>query len=285
MKAAVKALFMCSVAMVLSLSVFSNVSAQEKVKMKMEEYRIELQNWTQKEATAKSEIANCDAKIATLKSQIAETDGQIKDTWSQIYSAIGASEADVNAYRQKLNKLEQDLNALAALSPEELFKRRKEIDAIEAELAEMKKSRIYALSEMRNKVASLEGKIAQLRAKMPKGMYDDYTVNRGDYLWRIAKKPDIYGDPYQWVRIYSLNTDQIKDPDLIYPNQIFKIHRENGPNEYLVGKGDNLSKIAGSMDIMGDPTKWRQVYEANKDVIGDEPGLIYPYQVLKIPRN
>ena len=181
--------------------------------------------------------------------------------------------------------MERELNALGSLSPEDLFKRRKEIDEIEAKIAEMKKNRIYALSEMRDKIAGLEGKIAQLRAKMPKGMYDEYTVTRGDYLWRIARKPDIYSNGLAWVRIYSYNREQIKDPDLIYPNQIFKIHRENGPNEYLVGKGDNLSKIAGSMDVMGDPTKWRQLYEANKDVVGDEPSLIYPYQVLKIPTN
>jgi len=283
MKAAVKTLFVCSVASVFAVCLFSNASAQEK--MKMEDYKIELQNWTQKETTAKNDITQCDTEIGALKSQIAETDGQIKDTWSQIYSTIGVSEQDVNAYRQKLNGLERDLNALAALSPEELFKRRKEIDDIEGQLDAMKQDRIYALSEMRTKVASLEGKIAQLRAKMPKGMYDEYTVNHGDYLWRIAGKSDIYDDPFQWVRIYSFNKDQIKDPDLIYPDQIFKVQREGGPNEYLVGKGDNLSKIAGSMDVLGDPTKWREVYEANKDVIGDEPGLIYPYQVLKLPGN
>ncbi|MCH9007564.1 LysM peptidoglycan-binding domain-containing protein [candidate division KSB1 bacterium] len=66
---------------------------------------------------------------------------------------------------------------------------------------------------------------------------------------------------------------------------MFKIHRDNAPNEYLVGSGDNLAKIAGSMDVMGDPTKWRALYEANKDVVGDDPGLIYPYQVLKFPTN
>ena len=158
-----------------------------------------------------------------------------------------------------------------------------EIDEIEAKLEELKGNRIYALTEMRNKAASMEGKIAQLRAKMPKGMHDDYTVNRGDYLWRIARKSDVYGDPFQWVRIYSMNTDQIKDPDLIYPDQILKIHRESGPHQYLVGSGDNLSRIAGSMEMMGDPTKWRELYEANKDLIGDEPSLIFPYQVLKIP--
>jgi len=253
--------------------------------MTMKEYKIQVQQQADREQAANNEIAKCDAEIANLKSQIADIEGQITATWGEIYSAIGVTEADVNAYRDRLNGLERDLNAMGALSPEDLWQRRKEINGIEVQLEEAKNDKIYVLSEMKDKVAALEGKIAQLRAKMPKGMYDEYTVNRGDYLWRISRSSDVYGDPMQWVRIYSYNRDQIKDPDLIYPDQIFKIHRDNAPNEYLVGSGDNLAKIAGSMDVMGDPTKWRALYEANKDVVGDDPGLIYPYQILKFPTN
>jgi nucleoid-associated protein YgaU len=270
------------IALVLAAGVSSSL-AQEKMTMK--EYNQQLQEWQNRERAAKDEIARLDTEIEALKAQIADLDAQIKETWNEIYAALGVTEEEVNAYRQQLDDLDKQLSALAALSPEELFKRRKEIDAIEQKLNEMKGSRIALLTEMMNKIAALEGKIAQLRARMPKGLYDEYTVMRGDYLWRISKKPDIYGDPMQWIRIYSYNKDQIKDPDLIYPEQIFKIHKENGPDEYMVGRGDYLAKIAGNMSVMGDPTKWRQLYEANKAVIGDEPNLIYPYQILKVPRG
>lgn len=280
MKAVVNTLLVCS--LVALVAIPEQAVAQE---MTMKEYKIQVQQQADREQAAKNEIAKCDAEIANLKSQVAEVEGQITATWGEIYSAIGVTEADVNAYRDRLNGLERDLNAMGTLSPEDLWQRRKEIDGIEVQLEEAKKDKIYVLSEMKDKVAALEGKIAQLREKMPKGMYDEYTVNRGDYLWRISRSSDVYGDPMQWVRIYSYNRDQIKDPDLIYPDQIFKIHRDNAPNEYLVGSGDNLAKIAGSMDVMGDPTKWRALYEANKDVVGDDPGLIYPYQILKFPTN
>ena len=49
---------------------------------------------------------------------------------------------------------------------------------------------------------------------------------------------------------------------------------------YTVVKGDSLSKIAKRE--YGDPSKWRQIYEANKDVI-DNPDLIEPGQDLIIP--
>jgi nucleoid-associated protein YgaU len=51
---------------------------------------------------------------------------------------------------------------------------------------------------------------------------------------------------------------------------------------YTVMKGDSLSKIAKA--LMGDATKWRAIYEANKDKIKN-PDLIYPGQVLKIPAS
>lgn len=283
MKVTAKGLFaIFPVVIILLLSGVGNSFAQDK--MTMEEYNAQLMQWQERERVAKEEIANCDQKIAQHRTDISSAESETDQVWANIYSTIGVTEAEVNAFRQELNDLDSQLNSLAALSPEDLFKRRKELDTIEERLMEMKESRITALTEMTNKIASMEGKIAQLRAKMPRGLWDDYTVIRGDYLWRIARKPDVYGDPMQWIRIYSYNTDQIKDPDLIYPEQIFKIQKENSDDEYLVSRGDNLSRIAGNMEIMGDPTKWRELYEANQTAIGEDPSLIYPYQVLKIPR-
>ncbi len=51
---------------------------------------------------------------------------------------------------------------------------------------------------------------------------------------------------------------------------------------YTVRPGDSLSKIAKS--LLGDAKKWRVLYEANKDVVGSNPDLIQPGQVLKIPK-
>jgi nucleoid-associated protein YgaU len=48
-----------------------------------------------------------------------------------------------------------------------------------------------------------------------------YTVVAGDSLSKIAKRE--YGDASQWKRIYDANKDEIKNPDLIYPGQTFRI--------------------------------------------------------------
>jgi nucleoid-associated protein YgaU len=49
---------------------------------------------------------------------------------------------------------------------------------------------------------------------------------------------------------------------------------------YTVKKGDTLSKIA--KECYGDPMKYPTIFEANKPMLED-PNLIYPGQVLRIP--
>ena len=49
---------------------------------------------------------------------------------------------------------------------------------------------------------------------------------------------------------------------------------------YVVVEGDSLSRIAKRE--YGDASKWRTLYEANKDLIKD-PDLIYPGQTLRVP--
>lgn len=47
------------------------------------------------------------------------------------------------------------------------------------------------------------------------------TVQPGNTLWGIASKN--YGDGVLFVRVFEANKDRIKDPDLIYPGQVFTV--------------------------------------------------------------
>jgi nucleoid-associated protein YgaU len=49
---------------------------------------------------------------------------------------------------------------------------------------------------------------------------------------------------------------------------------------YTIESGDSLSKIA--KHFYGDASKWRQIFEANRDIIKD-PDMIHPGQTIKIP--
>jgi len=46
-------------------------------------------------------------------------------------------------------------------------------------------------------------------------------IARGDNLWRIAERA--YGEGLRYSVIYQANSDLIRDPDLIYPGQVFSV--------------------------------------------------------------
>lgn len=67
---------------------------------------------------------------------------------------------------------------------------------------------------------------ANLRGIDTAGKVRTYTVKKGDCLWYIAGYREIYSNPLRWPLIFKANSDQIRDPDLIYPGQVFVIPEE-----------------------------------------------------------
>ncbi len=152
-------------------------------------------------------------------------------------------------------------------------------------------SRAGDLDDLRSALARLQSQYAVQGDRVEKvkqeidyfeGLPTSYSVVRGDCLWNISGQEQIYADPLKWPRIYRANRDQIKDPDLIYPDQVLDIPR-SWPKAHTVVRGEWLSKIAGYWEIYDNYREWPKIYEANRDQISD-PDLIYPDQVLDIPR-
>lgn len=95
-----------------------------------------------------------------------------------------------------------------------------------------------------------------------------YTVQQGDTLARV------FGQ--EWARIAELNG--IVSPFMIFPGQV--LVTEATPIEYIVEEGDALWSIASAHD-----TDIVELYQENREVIGDNPDLIFPGQELVVRRN
>ncbi len=52
-------------------------------------------------------------------------------------------------------------------------------------------------------------------------VYHRHTVKSGESLSKIAKH--YYGDAMKYNKIFEANTDQLKNPDLIHPDQVLVI--------------------------------------------------------------
>ena len=74
------------------------------------------------------------------------------------------------------------------------------------------------------------------------------------------------------------------DPDMRSGDLVLNISvgggQGGGEETYTVKSGDTLSKIGQHHGVA-----WREIYEANKDLIGDDPDKIVPGQTLHIPRK
>ena len=83
----------------------------------------------------------------------------------------------------------------------------------------------------------------------------------------------------------ALNEYPIEDTLEEYPK--YQTEDVNSSREIVrerpVLKGESLWSIAE--EIYGDPYKWINIYEQNKDVIGEDPGTIYRGQFLEIPED
>jgi nucleoid-associated protein YgaU len=82
--------------------------------------------------------------------------------------------------------------------------------------------------ELRLDQLAADGRVVQRvalplpRAKAPElTAGQNYVVERGNSLWQIARR--VYGAGTRYTVIYSANPNQIRDPNLIYPGQVFKL--------------------------------------------------------------
>ncbi|MGI9491802.1 MAG: LysM peptidoglycan-binding domain-containing protein, partial [Geminicoccaceae bacterium] len=87
------------------------------------------------------------------------------------------------------------------------------------------------LDQLDNKgqtVARLETPLTRVTTPPVEGedKVDYVVVQPGNSLWRIARR--LSGDGFNYVYIFEANQAQIRDPNVIYPGQVFEVPNETG---------------------------------------------------------
>mgnify|MGYP003455063493 CR=1 FL=1 len=179
--------------------------AQEE--MTEEQWESEMATYKNKQAALETEIAALKTDIDNLKAMDLQDPEECID---ELYQLVGATRNDVNNYRKAVNELDGKIKRKEGPKADR-----------QTDLNTLKMNKISALPEFYNKVHNQMQKDLDNWVEAPTEI--NYTVKRGDHLWGIAKKSEHYGNPFAWPVIYQANRDQIKNPDLIYPDQSFKI--------------------------------------------------------------
>jgi len=192
--------------LVLLVSVIS--FAQER-EMTVEEWEAEMARLGEAKTSLLNEIDALKSDIDNLnaqKSGIQDYDECI----DELYAIVGATREDVDNFRNAVNELDGMIKRKEGPKKDR-----------QADLDALKMNKISALPEFFNKVHNQMQKALDAWVEKPDVI--SYKVVRGDHLWGIAKKKEHYGNGFAWPIIYKANRDQIKNPDLIYPDQVFKV--------------------------------------------------------------
>ncbi len=203
-----------------SLVIGTKVSlfAQEE-EMTMEEWQKQIDEYTAKRDQLNGQISDINKEIDALKKTSADKDAAITKAEDEMYASVGSTKAGVADWRAKFEALEKDCKG-KKVTKEEADKRYMELD----------KSKIKCLPEFWNRWNDLRKCIDGLVPPPPAG----YTVVKGDCLYKIAGKKEIYGNVKLWPAIWEANKagvisapprvkKTIPNPHWIYPGQVLKI--------------------------------------------------------------
>ncbi|PIQ83706.1 MAG: hypothetical protein COV75_06035 [Candidatus Omnitrophica bacterium CG11_big_fil_rev_8_21_14_0_20_63_9] len=72
-------------------------------------------------------------------------------------------------------------------------------------------------------------------------LFDAYTVQKGDTLWSIAAKPEVYGNANHWRRIFEANRELLKSPDRVRVGMTLKIPRGSGGEEFPADEDEGMT--------------------------------------------
>lgn len=72
------------------------------------------------------------------------------------------------------------------------------------------------------------GAVTIQQAPLTQSERNSVIIRRGDTLWQISRR--VYGQGVRYTTIYLANEDQIRNPDVIQPGQIFGVPGEALPN-------------------------------------------------------
>lgn len=79
----------------------------------------------------------------------------------------------------------------------------------------------YMSKKLLKSLVAVAAMVCVLSVGMVASAAESYTVQPGDYLVKISRL--FYGNGNQWRLIYETNQELIRNPNLIYPGQVFVI--------------------------------------------------------------
>jgi nucleoid-associated protein YgaU len=194
---------------------------------------------TKRKIEAGAAVENAEKEMVNLKAELE------KDDLKKKLSKSDESQESLKNTEETLSAAQASLNNAGLTLDKQKYSDSVEHSKEAMRLAQLVKDQVPALlvlikqDKQPTKLSNQETKTGQETtakgSQKPEELaegWKSYSVRlipeRRDCLWRISEYKNIYGDPFKWTRIYKANKGQIKNPDLIYPGQVFEIPPATG---------------------------------------------------------
>lgn len=169
------------------------------------------------------ELANLQSAASTEKNKASQAQGELQS----IQNEIQALQSRYDAARSETDGIQEQIDYFEGLPKEhtvvegEFLQKISEYERIYADPT--KWPRIYRANKDKINDPNLiyPGWVLRIPRDWPR----TWVVKQDEYLSKIAGYWEIYDDYTQWTRIYEANKDQIRDPDLIWPDWELTIPR------------------------------------------------------------
>jgi nucleoid-associated protein YgaU len=216
------ALLVLSLTLGVKLSVFAQDEEEtEAPEMDEEEWQKQMDEYTAKKNELTGKLDQLDKNIDLLKKRNADKDAEVKKAEEDLYASVGATKEKVADYRKTFEAAEK------YISPNQ--KTGKKEDAVKL-FEPLGLTNIRCLPEFFERYKKMKNCIDTWPEKKESG----YTVVKGDCLYKIAGKKEIYNNVKMWPVLWEANekgvvsappkvSKTIKNPNLIYPGQVLKV--------------------------------------------------------------
>ena len=190
---------------------------EEPEDMDEDAWEAQMAELTAKKNLLTQQAADLQKEIDLLLGKNESKTAELKRAEDDLFNEIGGKEA-YTQFKYDLEKLERVCRSKEG-SKEDVM----------AKVEEMNNSRTRCHPDFFARFNSLKKCLDDWQSSVP-----EYTVTRGDYLFVISARKDIYGNPRYWPVIWEANEygvisaprgipKTIRNPHLVYPGQVLKI--------------------------------------------------------------
>jgi len=267
------ALLILSLTFGAKLALFAQDEEGDKPEMTEEEWQKQMDENTAKKNELTGKLDQLTKDIDALKKTNTEKDAAVVKAEEDLYASVGSTKSGVADFRKKFEQVEKTINK----------KEGKKEDA-EKMFAEIEASKIKCLPEFYDRYKKMKDALAKWGPEVQKE--SGYTVVKGDCLYKISGKKEIYNNVKMWPVLWEANEKgvvnappkvpkTIKNPNLIYPGQVLRVPaltedlKKKAMDKSKKYRWTRKKKVAKTEEVKKDEKKDVKKEEPKKDVKKD----------------